>query len=959
MPAEKALRLSQLTLKGNLTPTQSAHAVSVTPPISPPIKSAHEVFSAFWIDPTNSQTIEGFFKRVTTSEDTEDNYPILLAKYNVAISVMMRIWLGEIAAEDRLVFNDEGQIVGTFSRNLPDYKPLSSLEKPCSTDELEPELVYPKSVVTLLQQKVARILMAQWAIGNPDLHPYNISIKGEGSVLDYDECLPRRTLIMKEGRGVLSQLEAMLVNKPQKLVGEDLNTFPILAPGNERKHWPTNRIPGNLNLSKQFQSYETFVQLAAVSHIPIKLASGEEVSFQEQMFESLLQMLITSDKDMLRARLYDYLGDLTLDFMSLPESKREALRASDSQLFNDTTDKQSFVDHMLKEFQQQYDELYRAVVFYQGFKPQVTSLAAPVVSFVDFLRNRPSAQKKILEWALSQNILLSVETRYDAEKMEDRYAQIWRDAHLIQFLSIWHNLKALVLNIANELKISPRFVSPDPSFKIDDNITETGQVIKSLTGLLRSLDVSVDSEAESNLTQGLRALISFLDDLTKASQDYFDSTAKTLTAQANDVYCDALLMLPQKYKIILKQFKSTTWESLFATQVRDLNIFYGSLRLDLHKSSRDEALTAPIKIDYTELLDRPHTDKEVVDTFIKAFFEWANTGEKSNLIGHIDAVRKQYDEPLYTTNVFSLFSKGAEFKVQNPLTSRYRGPEVAAYLKDIETRDEVDGANILAHILSTGQCEATSLNTRIIASILPLVLRWKRGFGGIDCINLMSLDKAQSGGTVNYLFYTTQIVQYVKTSGKFENNIYSHLSQRLFNGAMYVWVNTIERRRLEALINRAILEYDPASKPDASYATWLYGCVSAKMRSAVGTTSRAPLVRAYLDSDLSNAGVLGSIFKEGGLVEPTVVAGVPMTNRPLNLCLFDRVFAAMKEDFADPTNWMRNNPDFDIIGKIDKAKSKHYHQEGGLFFRFYAKQYSTEIITRVESQASTNSQVSP
>lgn len=943
---EKALLLSQLTLKEPIIMrAKSTHDASSRDSESTQTKSAHEVLPASWIDPLNGDTIVGFFKPVTTPED---NYPILLAKYDVAISVFMRMWLGETAAEDRLVLDDSGQIVGTFSKRLPDYRPMASRENPLAVDAEDPEIVNPTKVETLLEHNVARLLTAEWGIGNPDVHPYNISIKGHGSVLDYDECLPRRTLIIKGGDGVFKRLEAMLLNKPQKLVEEDLNTFPILSEGHERKHWPTHWLPGNLNWDKQFQSYKTFVKLAAMSHVRVKLASGQEVSFQEQMFESLLTMLLTYDPDMLHARLYEYLGDLPLDFMTLPETKVDGLRASDGQLFNARTDKTRFVDHMMVEFQQQYDELYRAVVFYKGFKPD-DGAAAPVVSFLSFLRNRPSARKKTLGWAEEENKRSSSTSiaSFDLDKMEDRYAQIWRDAHLIQFWVIWHELIRLALDIANELRIKPGFSLPDPSFKISDNITETGQVIRSLAELLRGLNVAVDSDPASKLTQGLKSLIEFLVELTKASDDYFNSTRKLLTLEANEIYLAELRRLPQIYdKKICADLYPADWAGRYVKLARNLDDLYGSLRLDLHMSSNDDELTAPAKLDYTALLNRPHTSPDVVKTFIPALFEWANSISRDDLIWHISNVKDEYEGPLLTVKMPSIFAASSEIKISNPLTCRYRGPEIAAYLKDLENRDDVDGANILAYVLSTGKCTSTSLNTSIIASILPLVLRWRRGFGGIDNVNLMSLDNALSGNEVDYVFYTQQVVDHVRVAKQF-THIYSQLSQLAFNKAMYSWANKVSsRERFEGLVNKALNEYEPEHKSDASLATIGFGFFRSVVRSALstvgGSAPRRPEVIAYLqDRNLSNAGVLGSIFKGGGVDEAGLVA-----SRSLNVWLFDLIFDEMKKDISMDPDGMAKDEDFEIISKVDKVAAQSYLHFSS--FKDCAKYYSRQTKDQVE-----------
>lgn len=947
---KKALLLSQLTLKEpDFNPANSSPAAAPSgAEATNQTKSSHEVFPATWIDSETNQPVKGFFKRVTTPSDSEDNYPILLAKYDVAISVFMRMWLGETAAEDMLVFNDQdGLIAGTFSRSLPDYKPMASYEKPVAADEPDPEIVNPTTVETLLEHNVARLLTAQWAIGNPDVHPYNISIKGSGSVLDYDECLPQRTLIIKGGDSLIKWLEAKLLNKPQRLVEDDLNTFPILSKGHERKHWPTQWIPGNLNIDKQFQSYETFRKLATTSHVRMKLKSGIDISFQEQMFESLLTMLLTYDPIMLHARLFDYFGDLPLDFMTLPEIKRAALNASDPILFNERTDQTSFVQHMLNEFQQQYDELYRAVVFYKGFTLS-DGISAPVVSFIDFLRNRPSARKKSIAWAKEQNELFSFSeaTRFNPEKMEDRYAQVWRDAHLIQFWVVWHKLKDLVMKVAEHLHIEPKFDFPDPSLQINEAITATGQVIKSLVDLLRGVDIDVDTDPDSQVTKGFKLLIDFMVKFTQASEKYFNSSSKMLNLEANEEYCEQLLTLPKQYYAqIRKHWSSTDWFKNFSKLVRDIETLHGHLRLDLHRYSDDDELNAPVKLDYAALLNRSHLDLEVVKTFINVLFEWANKTPRDQLIWHITRIKDEYEKPLLTLKVPALLSANAEMKIHNPLKCRYRGPEISAYLKELENREDVSGENVLAYVLSTGKCTSTSLNTNIIMNLLPIVLRWRHSFGGIDNVNLMSLDNALSGNAVNYVHYTEKLMEYVHNAEQF-THIYSQLSQMNFNRAIYRWVNSIERERFISIVHRALNEYEPENKPDATYWAMTYGFFRAKARSVAhatlgGNESRRIIVLSYLQREkLSNAGILGSIFKEGGVDEPAMVAGVSMTSKPLNVCLFDLIFEEMKHDLSINLKDMKTNPDFAILTKLDALSSKNYLHFAS--FKECAKQYSEQ-----------------
>lgn len=939
---EKALLLSQLTLKEpDFTSVKSAQVASSNEPGSIQTKSAHEVLPGSWVDPANGQIIEGFYKPVTTPDDNENNYPILLAKYDVAISVFTRSFLGEIAAEDRLVFDDEGHIVGTFSRKLPHYKPMASRERPLAADEKDPELVCPTEIKTLIEHNVARILTGEWYINNVDLHPYNMSIEGDGGVLDYDESFARHTLIIKGGEGFVKWWETKLVNPPQELVGEDLNLFPILSEGNKRKHWPTNFLPGNWNWSKQFQSYLTFESVAFASNKHVKLASEKKISFQEQMFESLVTMLVTYDQDMLRARLYEYLGDMPLDFMTLPESRKEALHASDGQSFNAKTDKGLFVDHMMKVFQQQYDELYRAVVFYKGFKPEVDSLACPVVSFLDFLRNRPSARKKTIEWAKEQNkqFNFSNEAAFNEKKMDARYAQIWRDAHLIPFCVIWRQCIELVLDIANALSIEPIPNLNDFLFKMDEKTTATGQVINSLMDLLTKLtdSVKVDSDPESKLTQGLKSLIDFLANLTRASQVYFNGETKSFKLEsANRDFCLELLKLPQLYQDnIYADFSSTGWDVRFGKEADAILSLYVSLSLLKHKSADDDELTSPIEVDSNALLDRPHTNPEVVNTFIKVLIDWANNIDRDVLISLISMAKDEYEAPLIV--VPSIFGATSEIKIQNPLANRRRGSDIAPFLKEVQKNTDVKGADIIARVLSTGGCATTSLNYKLIAKILPLVLMWVRETGGygIDNAPLMILEKASIVNKVANDKYTEWVAGYIRSAKEF-THIYTQQSQLEFNRAMYRWANRISPERFVALVNKALNDYEPENKSDASLATWTWGFFRSAAHTVIRTVSRLPEVRGYLhDKTLSNAGILGSIFKGGGVGEAGYVA-----SRSLNVWLFDIIFDEMKKDISIDPDGMAKDEDFEIISKIDKVTAQSYLQFPS--FRDLAEEYSSQ-----------------
>ena len=376
---DRAMQLPRKALRdGQLRHTSAGQAVEA---------SGHKVSKAEFTD-SDGAIITGFFKPVGP------DYTELSAKYSTAVSIAMRFALGDKVAEDRLVFNKQGQIVGTFSIAVDDYKPLLSFKGKVPSDQQEKELVCP-SVRTLLKHDVASLLVSSWRYKDDDRHPGNFSLK---YAIDPDMSLYNRTSKIKGGR-LVDVIRNKDIEEATALQFAHITNFPNV-PG--RTHWPTYKLPDNYNFLKQNASYYEFQQLATN---PALETDEGSTSFQEQMFNAMLKELLAFEPDMWMLAFDDYFGDTPLDYLSLDPYKSEQLSKYQPLLYNTVTDRESFAKHALAVFQQEYDELCRTVVFYPGCEKNEYGVS--VVSFNHFLRNKPSSLKKTLDWAESQNKLMA------------------------------------------------------------------------------------------------------------------------------------------------------------------------------------------------------------------------------------------------------------------------------------------------------------------------------------------------------------------------------------------------------------------------------------------------------------------------------------------------------------------------------------------------------------------------
>lgn len=863
----KAILYKQLKFLGGATP------------------SGHEVSKAEFID-IDGQTKTGFFKPL------DSTYPVLLAKYSVAISVALRLALGDRAAEDRLVFDDEGKIVGSISINLPNFKPLLCSLEVVPTDSQQKEQVCP-SVASLLRYNVAEWLVAALHYKCDDRHPGNVGLAG---MIDWDMFLYHITSIIK-GQRLIDGILKEAPEKGMKLRATNLDNFPIL---DDRTHWPTNALPGNLNVNKRCMSYLAFQALA---ENPSTEINEGVIRFQEQLFTALLKELLTFDPSTLRARLEEYLGDLTLDYFSVGHEKKQKLQESHPKLFTEQTDKQLFIDHMMAVLQEQYDELYRAVVFYIGCDKNKSGV--PVVPFSSFLRNRPSAYHEVKEWAKCQNkkmdhcwrqyqsrksptTPLAPETsddespldvncvgpegRYNMDKMAQRYHKIWRDAHILQLNHIILEARILAHELANNLSTESLPLALGESVMLDEltSLTEAWQLLGETSSLSESRRIECDSN--SSLRLGLQVLEQFIVQLNKCAHQYYRLNLTELTVESNQAFCDELAKIIRDHeKDIYKTFGRSTWAFKFVKVVEELQRYYGGLHFQRHLRSTDAELSTSVRHDYPALLKRPHTEEEIVNACLNTLFDWANALDKKTLEGHILAIIKECYQP----------------SPWNIIANRWRANEVEYYLKN----SDEDGANRLASILSVGGHETTSLNTLLIIHLIPEMLR--DTISQVD-VNLMSVRNACDRGEFNAAAYTCAATEYARNDERF-THVYTRKNMAQFNQALYGWINSMDVTAFQKMIEEALGEYEP----------YRLNFLSQK--------KRGPEVRGYLyaANGPSNRRVLANIFANGEI-----------SNTSLNTYVFKKVIKEMQLDLCNRKEELP--PEYNTIMKIDKLNMEAF-----------------------------------
>lgn len=850
-------------------------------------KSGHEVVQVAFID-VDGEEKTGFLKRL------DPTYPRILALYACLVSLIMRLSLGKRAAEDRLVYDDvTREIIGTVSIACPNFKPISSEG--------------PLSVETLMANNVAALWVASWRYGEDDLHEGNQSLKER---IDFDMALYWITYIMKGGRwidGILKEIP----ERSMAVKGSDLENFPIIP---NRTHWPANTIPGNYNYYKTWTSASNVRELAANKVLQIE-GNPKPISWQEQYFSAIFHELLVFDPQLFRAHLEDYFGEEPLNYTSLETDKKNALELKQPKLFNAKTNTEPFVHHAMNVIQENYDDLWKAAVFFRGVDKNISGV--PVISFRHFLECRPSVFKESSNWIDAQNKQILASERkiaaklseglacsssdagtssdqinqrlfYNSDIVQKRYHKIWRDAHTEIIRDALNSLSELIQQISRsqeQVSLVPSSSSSESSSHLDQvdtsSVTEAWQLLTTSTNLSR---IKKTSEENSFIDEGLLILEQFIAQAHACANSYYILTLEELTKKHSCEFTNNLskIILKHQRKFLEVMDNShrlpeaADWLRKFVKITRELKEFCNSFSFHELQHSSDTHFFGKQEPS-SVILTSEHTSEEIIRSGLDAFFDWVDTLAPGELDHAINKVITNDYEP------------GAG--LSSYLFARKRGEAVRGYLKRTEDGREKNSIR-LATILSTGGCESTSLNTRLIANLIPWMLNITNGITEVEGkYRLVSLRSACSRNSqFNVAIYTEKAMSYVREHKRFAKVTNNMMFMHEFNTRMYEWIETVEIDLLHLYSKLALNNYKAKSWTAHGYGS-------------VGTLfgfSQPPKTE-YLEkapqtlNKVNKTQWFMNFFKEGGIEETSA-----------NTLLIKKLLERMKADISSNPEKVRD-----------------------------------------------------
>ena len=717
-----------------------------------------------------------FFKKL------EPNYPELLAKISVAISEIKRSFQGKRSASERLVFDNDDKLIGTLSIIIDGFKSFQYASESVPSESSAKEQTIP-STKTLIEKKAIATYLGRWFLDDDDGHPHNVGFAGSESVdIDFDMFLYWFTIYMKAARPIIG-----VPKKRVDLSVRDWETFPIVK-DSKPYHWPTFKHPGqeslpvlmpvvqgqllNKVLPKIYGDPTQFEQLA------------REPEAQEQKFAETLKILLTYQPDVMRKRLVELFGDLTLNYTSLDDTLRVKYEEEFPEICNVETNVMSFVDFMMNIYQKHYDNLYRVAVFYMGCENNGYGIALP--STCSALYYKPSFYKDIVEWVKVQN-----ETFYSKENslkidlidLQKRYHQIWRDAYAPTVRDLLHSSYNLTNKLLQQVSSSHLENAEIVGKKItDESFTQAWELFGTMPKLsIEEIEPLINVDKESKLREALLLLIEFTSKFHDTVQTYYGKERKDLLEEDNLEFSEKINQLYANYNLRVRQSLAHT-----STHASEFNLIASKLKqvteqanFQLHLITTDDQIHDAIKstVDKKVL---PHDDPLVIKQFNDSLFLWAKSLRPEEL--------SQYINEIIDTKYAPVFKS---------LSTRRRAQPVKDFLLASMNHS---GDNRLAYILASGNEDTGALNTLLVQHLTPLMLQ---------TYALPSIHCAIRDGNFerDIPLFTKSAVGFAKYERRF-----MHLANpegiKLFYETMFDWLDKLETSKFNGIVKSSLTEYE-------------------------------------------------------------------------------------------------------------------------------------------------------
>ncbi len=744
--------------------------------------NSHGVCRATYTSDNDSE-LYGFFKPVSDIH----HYPATLAIWSVMNSQLYRIFLGDNAAEERLVYYESGEIAGTFSiapLNAKEFKPLLFVGEDEPDSSLRHYVEPTKE--TLLQLNMTQLLVTSWFLKEDDFHSAQVLFCHDGVDkdgiyinpryvrIDFDMSLYEETYKIKGARFIDSIGWRALPEKNMRFTTEVVTDFPIFAVGGPYYWLATKGVTGY----KDCKSADEFRGLPTAS---VLLESGKPTSFKLQKFEAILMQLLLCQPETIRPRLEDYVS-----------VKKNA----------------DMIDEAVVVMENLYDEFYRETVFYQGDKETNDP------AFKDFLRKRPSAFVKVLQFVEQMNLQFEEEERqgtFDINAMKQKYHQIWRDSYTLQFEDIRIRAYKVLCDLGKLVSIATESDPYEIAESIDSELPKKKFAIQTATKSVEVMqdfsfknleNIEMRCDEKSSYRPAFETCKAVVPELTKIIKTYFNTPTDELSVDLNLDIIEKLGEAEKKLTPLLDFVGPATAPQ---ENLRSLLGLIHDIKSDanLAEHYQKQMIGRDMPIDSLDRDDRPkwtplpYNDPHVVSDVVKAIYKRAEN--KIELHQIIKQALKLYGE-----------SGGRTEHIKN-------------YIK----RSEASGANQLAYILSSGGWvyQSSIYKTSFNVYLMDLLVRQ------VDSTYLKPILNELKDNYFTDLSYRDKLVDYAKTSSEVFHPEHE-TAFPCFEDALYEWLksqwelkkhvslegNGLEDSELvfEKILIEAITKYKKTKKPFSS-----------------------------------------------------------------------------------------------------------------------------------------------
>lgn len=849
-------------------PTKALKESDFTFPDKSEVKEgSHQIDKVTFVE--NNITKKGFYKRLTKTK-----YPSVSGKFCVADSLFSRLFLGERASEERLVYDNYGNLVGTLSIAIEGFKPFNYWRDSIPTNEDEKEEVVP-STDTLLKNNIIEILFERWFLGDDDAHPKNIGKKGSIDRDMYHWWI--LVLIKGERKGV------GIPNTRVNLTVSDWENFPN-AKDAKIYHWPTHNHPGKDSIPNLFgavqekaleivlpKSYEDPVQFARLASI---------AKAHDQKFEAALKALLTFQPDLVRNELTNLFGDERLDYTSLDEYRKTRLEKNFPELFNSKTDQGTFVDFIMKVYQLHYDALYRLVVYYMGCDQN--NYGVKLFPTYKTLYHTPSFFQKILEWVKNEKHIIYPNDEHNLKFIEEaitqRYHEVFRDSIAPKFKESLHRTHKLADTLFYTSSDKCRLDAILDIEINDEKLTDSWQYFGTYPNLSRdTINSKITVQTDSNLRNGLLLLVDFTKSYQQIVKKYYEIKYTELTIVDNQNFTNQLTGLLKEYDVeIVKSLGHTsTYAKEFSRIVVEIDQLIRIANFEKHLLSTDEVMKQDNNLSSQEV-DLAIDSKEIKNRFNKTLFDWVNTLSKEEFDKYICEIMKVY----YRTYISD------------------RSPSVNAYLELSNKLSGLSNDKRLAFILCSGN-EFGDLDKSLIQYLTPIMLQTQF---------IPSLDKAMRAKTFEKYVptLTSSAVQFAKNDKRF-NHLYHADGVEQMSSTLFEWIGTLSKKEFNELVEIAIKKYES----NLSYVN----------KFLFGKKSRRDEVEEYLNNEeFTNEKVVAFIFTKSN-------DGSTMRSNLFDTIL-DKMMKSKKfkiehfESFKDEIRMVTSNDECKFKKLMDAVKNK-------------------------------------